>query len=81
MSSNTIELLKLSNIISNCLNNNLLWAKPNVKAKGKEWLVLYINRMLCVQFDLPLQYGGWREHSLDKLMNWMDFGFQINESD
>ncbi len=33
----------------------------------KRWMVLYFNRWLCVKYDLPLKYGGWRKISLEKL--------------
>ena len=37
-------------------------------------MVLYLNRMFCVYFDLPLEYGGFREKSLDELTGWINGG-------
>jgi len=34
-------------------------------------MVMYLNRMLCVHFGLPLQYGGWREKRLADLQGWL----------
>lgn len=66
---------KLRLILSECLAHRLLEAKPNTKCKDKFWLVLYLNRSLCVQFGLPLQYGGWREKRLNELSDWAEKGF------
>ena len=30
-------------------------------------MILYMNRLLCLYFGLPLQYGGWRPLNLDRL--------------
>lgn len=37
-------------------------------------MLLNLNRFLCVHFDLPLQYGGWREKSLKELSRWLEDG-------
>jgi hypothetical protein len=37
-------------------------------AAGRENVVLYINRLLCIHFGLPLQYGGWRPVRADQLV-------------
>lgn len=50
-------------ILMACIANNLLEARPYRKqgSKGQKVLILYLNRWICVKFDLPLLYGGWRE--------------------
>jgi hypothetical protein len=50
-------------VLMACIANNLLEARPHRKQgrKGQEVLILYLNRWICVKFDLPLLYGGWRE--------------------
>lgn len=50
-------------VLMSCMVNNLLEARPHRKQgrKGQEVLLLYLNRWICVKFDLPLLYGGWRE--------------------
>jgi hypothetical protein len=64
-------LTRLSNAIVTCLANNMLEARLDYKCKGQLWMVLYLNRMFCVYFDLPLEYGGFREKSLDDLTEWI----------
>lgn len=65
---------RLANAIATCLANNMLEDRLNHKCKGREWMVLYLNRMFCVHFDLPLDYGGFREKSLDDLCDWIEKG-------
>ena len=33
-----------------------------------EIVVFYLNRWLCVYYQLPLAYGGWKKCSLDKAL-------------
>ena len=51
---------ELARLLSLALAHNLL--EPILDhsqgPKGERWMVLYLNRFLCVRFDLPLQYGG-----------------------
>lgn len=56
----------LLKIISACISSNY-FEKSLVEHGGKQWLRLYFNRWLCVKFNLPLKYGGWRKMSLEKL--------------
>lgn len=67
-------LTRLSNAIVTCLANNTLEARLDYKCKGQLWMVLYLNRMFCVYFDLPLEYGGFREKSLEELASWINGG-------
>ena len=38
-------------------------------------MVLNLNRLLCVHFDLPLGYGLYKERPLDELCRWVDESF------
>jgi hypothetical protein len=72
-------LAKLSRVIKTCVANNLLHAALDRKQgqKGEERkMLLYLNRMLCIHFDLPLGYGGWNKQSLPELVTWLNFGFK-----
>lgn len=40
------------------------------KRRGK--MVLYLNRLPCVHFDLPLWFGGWHQRWLDSLSQWLE---------
>jgi hypothetical protein len=67
---------RLARTITTCIAYNLLEPVLDYKCKGERWMVLYLNRMLCVHFDLPVQYGGWRERSLREITRWIEKGFR-----
>lgn len=67
---------KLAFALANCLANNLLEARDEIRSKGQQWYVLYLNRLLCVKYRLPLAYGGWRPVKLDLLERWMGSGYR-----
>ena len=56
----------LAETLSTCFAHNLLIQTPDVLqgAKGTRHLVLYLNRLLCLKYGLPLEYGGWRQKPL-----------------
>lgn len=70
------DLLELYQTIESAIAHNILEPEPNYKCKQKEFLVLYLNRLLCVPFDLPLQKGGFREQKLSTLLHWMKYGYK-----
>lgn len=72
-------LAHLSRVIKTCVAYNLLHAALDRKQgqKGDDRkMLLYLNRMLCIHFDLPLGYGGWNKQSLPELVTWLKFGFK-----
>lgn len=74
---------KMANIIALCISNNLLEAsldRKQGKKGGKTWMILYLNRLLCLHFGLPLQYGGWRPRSIDQLWQLTDQGYRAGKS-
>jgi hypothetical protein len=61
----------LSNVISTCVAFNLLEMKTISQGeKGSKNDVYYLNRWLCVKFNLPFSYGGWRHKNIDELLKW-----------
>lgn len=70
------ELARLASVIRTCLAYNLMEVKLNYKCKGQNWMILYLNRMFCIHFGLPLQYGGWREKKLKDLVGWLQKDFR-----
>ncbi len=67
---------ELAQVIASAIAHNLLEPILDYKVKGDRWMVLYLNRALCVQFKLPLHYGGFRERSLTELRQWLEHGFR-----
>jgi hypothetical protein len=66
---------KLACILASALAHNLLEPVLDYKCKGDRWMVLNLNRLLCVHFHLPLNYGKFKEQTLDKLCDWVEQGF------
>jgi hypothetical protein len=65
----------LAEVLASALAHNYLDAQPNSKCKGQLWLVLNLNRLLCVRYNLPLNYGKFKEQRLEELVRWMEKGF------
>lgn len=58
-------------VLNTCLAFNLLHIKETMQGKkGQKKNVYYLNRWLCVKFNLPLSYGGWRTKKPDDLLRW-----------
>ncbi len=70
------ELKMLEKVLSHSVANNILEVRPNQKCQGKDWVVFYLNRLICLHYDLPLQYGGWRSIKVNLLVDWLSKGFQ-----
>jgi len=67
---------QLAEVLASALAHNYLDADPNYKCKGQLWLVLNLNRLLCVRYRLPLAYGKFKEQKLDELVRWMRRGYE-----
>lgn len=58
-------------VLNTCLAFNLLHIKEiNQGKKGEKKNIYYLNRWICIRFDLPLGYGGWRTKKPDELLRW-----------
>lgn len=53
------------------IGHNLLRARKDYSVKNDRWMVLYLNRLTCVRYGLPLGYGGFREKPLEEMCRWM----------
>ncbi len=69
-------LQQVADVMASAIAHNLLEPILDYKVKGGRWMVLYLNRALCVQFRLPLHYGGFRERRLSDIRQWLDSGFR-----
>lgn len=73
------HLLGLREVLTSLVAHNLLVPRLDHQNNGKSYVVFYLNRLLCVQFGLPLGYGGWRPRTLKDLINWQEFGSKDEE--
>jgi hypothetical protein len=63
---------RLAKLLAAALAHNLLHAQHDYKCKGKLFMVLNLNRLLCVEHLLPLEYGKFKEKTLDELAGWLE---------
>ncbi|MER8996060.1 hypothetical protein [Mesorhizobium sp. M0678] len=71
----------LSRVLFECVAENLLVTRESSPSTNREGgTVFYLNRTLCAQYGLPLQYGGWQETSVQKLVEWTEVGLQPTRS-
>ena len=68
------EMSALRNVLSTLVAHNLLTPRLDHRNKGRNYIVFYLNRLVCVRFQLPLGYGGWRAKSLSELCKWLNVG-------
>ena len=75
------DLKRLAEVIGICLAHNILEAELDRSQGYDRRMLLYLNRLLCCHFNLPLQYGGWRARRPEELTRWMIDGFRSPTSD
>ena len=75
------DLKQLAEVIGICLAYNILEAELDRSQGYERRMLLYLNRLLCCHFDLPLQYGGWRARKPYELALWMKEGFRLPVSE
>ncbi|MFO0901201.1 MAG: hypothetical protein U0836_27560 [Pirellulales bacterium] len=69
------ERARFADLLASAIAHNYLVADLDYKCKGDRWMVLNLNRLLCVHFNLPLGYGLYKERSLDELCRWVEEPF------
>lgn len=57
--------------LANAISFNIISAELDRSVKNKHVMVLYLNRLLCPIFWLPLGRGGYREKKLEMIAKWM----------
>lgn len=66
--------IPLRDVLTSLVAQNLLVPRVDHQNNGRTYVVFYLNRLLCVHFDLPLGYGGWRHKPLSSLVRWQEVG-------
>ena len=69
------KMSTLRDILTSLVAHNLLIPSLDHQQGGRAVVVFYLNRLLCVQFGLPLGRGGWRHRPIDELNAWLKSGF------
>jgi hypothetical protein len=72
---------KLAEVIASALAYNLLEPILDYMVKGRKWMVLNLNRLLCVRFNLPPHYGKFKEKKLEELNLWLSKGFSAGRKE
>ncbi|ESZ72465.1 hypothetical protein X727_08500 [Mesorhizobium sp. L103C119B0] len=68
------HFIRLRDVMTSLVSHNLLMPRLDHRNNGREYVVFYLNRLLCVHFGLPLGYGGWRHQTLKSLLHWQEAG-------
>ena len=66
---------RLAEILVAAIAHNLLEPMLDYNVKGGRWMVLNLNRLFCVKFELPLDYGKFKEKSLAELSRRIQNGY------
>lgn len=74
---NREDICRFADILASALAHNLLVAQLDYNCKKEKWMVLNLNRLLCVHFDLPLNYGLYKERPLSTLSQWVNRPFVV----
>ena len=78
---NESALYKLGLVLASAVANNIMQVNFDVRVKDGTWTIFYLNRLYCPAFDLPLEYGGFRERvGIDNLASWMEHGYTGRQS-
>lgn len=59
-----------------CISYNLIDIKLNYRCKGKDMMLIYLNRLYCARYELPLHSGRFKERNLTALLGYLNKGFQ-----
>lgn len=67
---------RLASALASGIAHNLIVPDLDYKCKNEFWMVLNLNRLLCVHYDLPLFYGLYKERPVATLCDWLDRPFE-----
>jgi hypothetical protein len=69
------DMARLAAALASAIAHNLIVVDLDYRCKGELWMVLNLNRLLCVHYDLPLGYGLYKERPAGTLCEWLDRPF------
>lgn len=62
---------RVVNALGSAIAHNALTVRFTHRRSDEDRAVLYLNRLVCPAFDLPLGYGGYKPQRLDRLFSWV----------
>jgi hypothetical protein len=62
---------RLFGALASAVAHNILNADLDYSVKNNRYMVLYLNRLLCPRFGLPLGFGGFKERRLQAMVGWI----------
>jgi hypothetical protein len=62
---------ELFNAIASGVSKNIFTVELDYAVKNQRVMVIYLNRLFCPRFGLPLGRGGFRERRLETMASWM----------
>lgn len=66
------EVAAFREVLTRAVAGNVLFARETKQGQaGTERIVFYVNRILCVKYDLPLSKGGWQYIKPELLIEMM----------
>lgn len=65
------QMQMLYRALKSAIAHNVVWIELNYRVKNADYMVIYLNRLLCPEFDMPLGLGGFRERKLTEMAGWM----------
>lgn len=67
-------------VITSAVAGNVISVRTTKQGQaGSEKIVFYMNRLLCLKFRLPLNYGGWQPLAVDLLTRMMQEPVPLSE--
>ncbi len=65
------QMEMLYRALKSAIAHNVVWIELNYRSKNADYMVIYLNRLLCPVFNMPLGLGGFRERKLIEMSGWM----------
>ncbi len=70
----------LAKCIADCISYNLINFDLNYNCKNKTWMILYLNKVYCAKYNLPMNNGGFKEKTLKDLLSWFKNGYKAKNT-
>jgi hypothetical protein len=75
------DMARLASALASAIAHNLIVVDLDARVKNNVWMVLNLNRLLCVHYDLPLGYGLFKERPVATLCEWLDKPFETAKAE